>query len=558
MFTALLPTAGRRSAVVLAALSLGFTACTRRGGCRGEYCGTLVFAATGEPTTLLPPVTDESLDRDIFDQIFLKLADIGPDGNTVGDGGFTPQLARQWEWTDALTLTFHLDPRALWQDGRAVTAADVAFSFAVYTDSILDSPYRPNLRHIATVSATDSLTAVFRFRDRYPEMFYDAVYQMRVLPAHHLDSLPRAQWRTAAFGRAPVGNGPYRFVRWVPGQSVELVADSTFFLGRPHVRRLIWRVTSDHSVAVTQVVAGEADAIQVLVTPANIERAQQAEHLTLYPYAGSVYTFMGFNLRANGDKIRLHPIFGDPDLRRAIVLATDRERMVQSVFAGHAKVPPAPISQVWASLWLPDLAIPPFDTAESAALFERRGWRDTDGDGIRDRGGRPLSFHVATPTTSKVRGQYARLLQEQLRAVGVEVLIDEMESATLQERLRAGQYDAALQSWVTDPAPSSGIPQLWRRGGASNFGGYDSPVFDRQVEQAVSATTPAAATQAWLGAFRTLAQDAPAVMLYALDNTAAIDSRVADVRIRPDSWWALVRTWRIPLDRLTERDRVER
>src|SRR5205823_3302890 len=121
-----------------------------------------------------------------------------------------------------------------------------------------------------------SLTAVFRFHARYPEMFYDAVDHMRILPAHLLRPVPRSQWRSAALGRAPVGDGPYRFVAWKAGESVELAADSTFFLGRPHIRRLIWRFTPDLQVAVTQVIAGDADAVEVLGPPDHVKRAHAA------------------------------------------------------------------------------------------------------------------------------------------------------------------------------------------------------------------------------------------------------------------------------------------
>ena len=224
--------------VVLVAL----TGCERRRGCAGDYCGTLVFAAAGEPDILLPPVTQQQYALDIFGQVFLKLADLGLSQNTIGDEDFQPRLAQRWEWDDPLTLVFHLDPRARWQDGQSVTAADVAFTFDIYTDSLVNSPFRSSLRTISAVTTRDSLTAVFRFHARYPEMFYDAVNHMHILPAHLLRPVPRSQWRSAAFGRAPVGDGPYRFVVWKAGESVELTADSTFFLGRPHIRRLIWRL----------------------------------------------------------------------------------------------------------------------------------------------------------------------------------------------------------------------------------------------------------------------------------------------------------------------------
>src|SRR2546429_6901488 len=212
----------------LAAAGLvAISSCERRRGCAGDYCGTLVFAAAGEPDILLPPVTQQQYAQDIFEQVFLKLADLGLSGNTVGDEDFQPQLAERWEWDDPLTLVFHLDPRAHRQDGRPVTAADVAFTFDIYTDALVNSAFRSSLHAISAVTTRDSLTAVFRFHARYPEMFYDAVDHMRILPAHLLRPAPRCQWRSPALGRAPVGDGPYRVVAWKAGESVELAADSS-------------------------------------------------------------------------------------------------------------------------------------------------------------------------------------------------------------------------------------------------------------------------------------------------------------------------------------------
>src|SRR5438034_4082412 len=197
------------------------TGCERRRGRAGDDCGALVFAAAGEPDIVLPPVTQQQYALDIFGQVFLKLADLGLSQNTIGDEDFQPRLAQRWEWDDPLTLVFHLDPRARWQDGQSVTAADVAFTFDIYTDSLVNSPFRSSLRTISAVTTRDSLTAVFRFHARYPEMFYDAVDHMRILPAHLLRPVPRSQWRSAALGRAPVGGGPNRFVARKAGTGAE-------------------------------------------------------------------------------------------------------------------------------------------------------------------------------------------------------------------------------------------------------------------------------------------------------------------------------------------------
>src|SRR5438034_6779641 len=223
-----MPTARPRAGLTLAALAclILVAGCERPVGCTGEDCGTIVIASGGEPDILLPPVSEFAITRDVTDQLFLKLADLGLSGNTIGDEDFQPQLAERWEWDAPTTLVFHLDPRARWHDGQAVTAADVAFTYDAYTDTLVNSSFRSSLRQIAAVTTRDSLTVVFRFRQRYPEMFYDAVYHLRILPAHLLREVPRDQWRSTAFGRAPVGDGPYRFVAWKAGESIELAARS--------------------------------------------------------------------------------------------------------------------------------------------------------------------------------------------------------------------------------------------------------------------------------------------------------------------------------------------
>jgi len=179
---------------------------------------------------------------------------------------------------------------------------------------------------------------------------------------------------------------------------------------------------------------------------------------------------------------------------------------------------------------------------------------------VRDKDGVPLAFHILFPTTSVLRRQYALLLQEQFRAIGVRAEIDALEGAVVNQRVGTGKYDTAILSRSQDPSPSSGIAQSWTQAGfgGSNFGRYYNPEFERLVDRAVTATTRDRARPVWRAAIETLNADAPGIFLYALDNYAAVHKRVENVQFRADSWAALLRTWRIPSDRLIDRDRVER
>jgi ABC-type transport system substrate-binding protein len=290
------------------------------------------------------------------------------------------------------------------------------------------------------------------------------------------------------------------------------------------------------------VLSGEADAIEVLVTPANIAKAEADSALTLYPYPGPTFTFLRFNLRANGDRSKPNPVLADQQVRRALVLAANRPEMIQAVFAGHAKMPPGPMPQLWSWLWKTSLTPTPPDTVEARRLLR----------------GRRVSFHIAVPATSPTRVQYAQLLQEEYRHLGVEVVIDQVDNATLQQLLESGKFDATMESYQTDPSPSNSVRALWGRGGPTNYGRYANDRFEALIRTAANAPSREAAQAAWEAAFAELAQDPPAVILYALDNVAAVNRRVSDVRIQPDSWWGLVRTWRILPKQLTERDRAGR
>jgi ABC-type transport system substrate-binding protein len=129
----------------------------------------------------------------------------------------------------------------------------------------------------------------------------------------------------------------------------------------------------------------------------------------------------------------------------------------------------------------------------------------------------------------------------------------------VQDRLTSGKFDLAIQTYSSDPTPASGIAQHWMRGAPDGFSHWVNDDFDRLVNLATSGTvTKAQAQSAWHAALNVINADAPGIWLAAPDNVAAISSRITDVKIRPDSYWSLVWTWRIPADKLIDRDRADR
>jgi len=172
---------------------------------------------------------------------------------------------------------------------------------------------------------------------------------------------------------------------------------------------------------------------------------------------------LGFNLAAPGDSTRPHPLFGDVTCGGALFMATDRERAAAQRVGDLAKVPPGRCPQLW---WIGirrsgELA---YDSGQAARLLTRRAGSTRTATAPR-QGRPPLAFRLLLPTTSAIRASTRALLQEQFRVAGVDVQLDEVDFGLYNERARAGRFDALLNTWNTDPTPSSGFSQTWTPAG---------------------------------------------------------------------------------------------
>lgn len=480
----------------------------------------------------------------VADQLFLRLATLGNDLTTAGDRGFQPGLARSWSRRDSVTVVFELDPRARWHDGTPVTARDVVYTFELARDPRRAPRLARPLRWIADVRAEGSHGVVFRFSRVYAEQVYDAVHHVQPLPAHLVSGLDRDALRGSDFARRPVGNGPYRWTRAEPGQFVELTRVPDFFLGRPGVERLVIRVAASPDARLNLMLSGEGDAMENLIPPlANLDRLRGRRELRLVTSPSPTIGYLLFNQRARGDTSRPHPILADPAVRRALVLALDREAMVRAAYGPYARVATGPVSQIlWIGARLPRAARQ--DVRAARRLLAEAGWRDTDGDGVLDRDGRPLALGLQFPTTSTVRRQMALQAQEQLRGIGVRIEVDGFEGPIWFERRNAGNFDIDFSSATQDPSPS-GLLQSWSCAGigGTNVAHYCNPAVDSLMHRAI--TTQADPMPLWRDAIALIERDAPAAFLYAPVNVVAVDRRIRDVHIRPESPWASVHEWKV-------------
>ncbi len=554
-----LSTMPHRLPIRLALALCMLAACGESAPTTNEGRGSVIIATAADADFLLPTVLQSLSGKQVIDQIFDYIADPPASLNTVGDAGYVPRLARRWSWSaDSLSIAFELDPAARWHDGRPVRASDVRFTFELIKDPRSASQLAPMLSDVDSISVRDSLTAVAWFSRRTPEQFFSIAYNLAVLPEHLLAQVPRDKLRESDFAQRPVGSGRFRFARWVKGSVIELVADTGNFRGRPSIDRVMWSVTPDPTTLWARLVSEEADFVEVLRGDA-VGKVAASPMARLMPYASLDYGYVQFNLRDQGRVKRAHPLLSDLSLRRALVMSVDVPGVVRNVLdtLGMPGIGPVVRAQ-----WSADthIAMPVYSAAAARALLDSLGWRDGNGDGVRERDGKPLAFALSTPVSSAVRRQMAVLLQAQWKEVGAKVTIEELEPNTFFERLRAGTFDAALNAWHTDPTPATarqswGSDALPEKGG-SNFGGYSSKVFDAYLDSAATAFEPARSKGYYQRAYRQIIDDAPAVWLYEPRLAAGVHRRLQVTGMRADAWWAGIPNWTIAPNLRISRDKV--
>jgi peptide/nickel transport system substrate-binding protein len=519
--------------------------------------GTLLVATPAEPGSLIPIYADRSNTRQVTDLLFERLADLGPELNTIGDDGFVPRLAESWEWSaDSLQITFRVSDRATWHDGAPVTPQDVAFTFALVKDPRAGAYMRENIRGVDSVTVSGDSEVVFWFAQRYPEQFFDAVEHVHILPSHLLSNIAVSDLRTSPFGRTPVGSGPFAFSRWDAGQAVEIVANESYHRGRPFLDRVVWTVAPDGTAAASRFLTGQADLYEALLAE-QIPAVEAASDLTVHTSPGLAYAFLGFNfVTARGTP---HPLLSDRELRRAITRALDRRSMVRNVFDTLAVVPRGPYTRSLADLDTTFAALD-FNLAAARNTLDSLGWRDTDGDGIRERGGRRLSFNVLVPSSSSPRMRMAVLAQEQLRQAGVHLDVQTLEFNAFMSRVQSGDFDSYLGAWQLDGSPG-GLRQTWFANatdelGGGNFQTYSNPVFEAYADSALDSWSREARRAYLRQAYEEITQDAAAIWLYEPLTVVGVHGRFRVPELQSRGWWSNVHQWSIPVDMRLPRDRM--
>jgi peptide/nickel transport system substrate-binding protein len=464
----------------------------------------IVVAMTNAPVNLDPGFALDAASQTLDQLIYSSLLRIDDSLNVV------PDLAVSFTASSPTTYVARIRSGVHFQDGREMTADDVAFTFRRFLDRAFVSGRKGAYSDLAAVDIVDRYTVAFRLRQ--PSASFPINLVMGIVPD---GTGPEA-------ARHPVGSGPYRLTEFVPDDHVTLTPFDGYYGGRPSNGGLVVRVVPDETMCGLELRRGSVDIVVNDLSPDIVHELSHDPALQVVTAPGTDYAYIGFNLR--------DPVLRDRRVRQAIAYAVDQHAIVQDLRRGLARpatgiVPP----MSWA--YAPEVARYPHDPARARALLDQAGYPDPDGPGPGVR------FHLTLETsTSEQYRLQAAVIQQDLAEVGIGLDVRSYEFATLMSDVITGSAQMYTLQYVgiTDPDilrrvfASSQAPPL-----GFNRGHYSNPEFDRVIAAATAATDAVDRRQLYEEAQRIIAVDVPVVSLWYKTNAAVAQADLTGIRLSP-------------------------
>ncbi|MGQ5635689.1 MULTISPECIES: ABC transporter substrate-binding protein [unclassified Streptomyces] len=527
---------GWAALTALVTTSFLLTACGSSGGASGSGTGrprsggTLTFAVSSDAGCVDPQQAGSNETIYSVRQIVDSLTDQDP-----RTGKIVPWLAKSWDVSsDATAFTFHLRPGVTFSDGSKLTAQVVKDNFdAVPRLGALGTLAEGYLSGVKSTTVVDPLTVKVTFKE--PNAQFLQATSTHSLGIESSASVRKTPQQKCSDG--VIGSGPFVLKQYVQNQSITLARRAGYAWGsalwskkgEAYLDKLVFKVVPEAGVRAGSLQSGQVDAISN-VGKAN-EAALQGGQVTLQRRANPGVVFgLGLN--------NARPVLKDATVRQAILYAIDRRQIADTVFPTGTR----PATSVLAHT-TPDytdvasgLA---FDAERAKSLLDEAGWK-TGSDGIRVKGGRRLSLTVKWFPNAATNQPALELIQQQLKAVGVDVVLKQLQVTQFSPTLQSGDFDAVWGN-VTRADPdilrSSFSTEL------ANFYHLPESALDTALSQQ-AATVDAAKRRQLVGhAQQLLVQGAYYAPVVELQTQLGVSKKVHDLNFDASSRIQLHDTW---------------
>ncbi len=484
--------------------------------------GTVIIGTPQEPGVLNPLLTSASIEDIVGAFVIEGLVDVNDQGEYV------PVLAEELPTVsaDGLTITYKLRQGVKFNNGDEFTCDDVVFTKdAILSD--LSQASTSGYGDITNIECPDKYTAVVTMSAIYAP--YLRLFTF-IIPKAAGDITKLDTWE---YNRAPIGTGPFMVKEWAAGDNITMVKNPYYREeGKPYLDSVIFKILPSREVGVQLLGTGEITVLWDLTEadfPTLAQMKDQGVSYMYIPDGENEYLVLNFadpTVDAPADPAKNpHPILFDLKVRQAIQMAINKQELVDTLLYGNAKVGntvvaygpfacPQPVSE--------------FNPDKAKALLDEAGWKP-GADGIREKNGVRMSLKITSTTGNQLREQTEQVLQENLKAVGIELVIDNVPSDVLfaswdSDGLRKhGKFDILM--YTTGPGidpdshlfsnyHSARIPTKDNEGAGSNYSRYINADVDKWIDDAAATTDTAARKDLYCKIAAQINADLPRILLY--------------------------------------------
>ncbi len=500
-------------------------------GCRRQRSDTFVIAL-GDNIRTIDPIGSPSVDA-ASERVRVLMFNSLVKKNEKFD--YVGELADVNQSADGATFTFTIKDGVKFHDGRVLTSADAKYTLDLVfsstfakSASFYEGSGAERKSYIKSVEAPDAKTLVVTLVKPWTGLLSNLV---------PVAIIPKDSYATQK--DHPLGTGPFKFKSYDSSQQVvDLEANAEYWEGAPNIPAVRVRVIADTNALQAELRSGRVDIapLPTSLSPDAVNLLGQDPNLQVIQFTGSNINLLTINTS--------QAPLNDVRVRQAIAHAVDREGLIRDLLLGQGKIAHSIIpEESWA--YAPG-QIYAFDPGKAKQLLEDAGLKDPDGDGPQPRFTKPIVFKVSG---SSVAGKnYAGVIQNYLKNVGIPVSIETAELNTLFDELRRGNFQIFYGQWVggnQDPIfykdlfATSEIPTESRA--SRNRSRYSNKELDVMLNEAVNTFDREKAKQLYAQIQEIVSRDVPVLPLWYQANMVIARKGVGNIKVDASGDWGFVR-----------------
>jgi peptide/nickel transport system substrate-binding protein len=538
---------------------------------RNKHPDTIVVAISADVDHLNPLLIQMSLAREVCTMIYPSLVRPAFDEKS-GSISYQPNAAESWNFSsDGRNVTFHLNPKATWQDGKPLTSKDFSFSYRLYADPAVASSRQDYLNDLLLkpdgsidfdkgIETPDDRTLVLHFNKPMAEsIVLDHFNDLMPVAEHIFRSIPPESIRQQAATLPVVGTGPFRLREWQRQSKLVLESSPTSALPHPAVTPSVtFMVVPEYTTRLAMLKSGQIDALVSAggINPKDAaEMARSNPEINIEPLADRYFDSIVW-LNIDGDTWRKRKVvqpnrfFGDRRVRQAMSYAIDRQAIIDG-FMGpdNATIVNTALSPAYTSII--DKTLPSYECnpQKALALLREAGW--TPGaDGILQKKGVKFKFELAAPTGNPRRNYAANIIQQNLRDIGIDCRLRFDESLMFNKNQNEYRYDAALSGLAAETLPFQLV--IWGSDFEKkpfNSSAFQNAELDQIVAKLTGPLPQIEQTKLWKQYQRILSEEQPRTFLYYYSELEGFNKRVKNVKLSLLATLGNMYEWKINSDK---------